>query len=405
MFQGEGLASEGTQAQGFLPTTAPDGTVTIMFTDIESFTALTERLGDRRTQDVLRAHRAIVREQVATHGGREVSVQGDGFMVAFTSARRALPCAIAIQRAVDAPGERRPEESIRLRVGLHTGEAIREHDDFFGKNVIIAARIASTAQGGEILVSPQLKELAESSGDFRFDDGRLVELKGLSGRYRLFRVAWSDRPFAPARNPLPPASSSAFHREGDYWTLVYEGKVVRLRDSKGLRDIAQLLNHPGQELHVFYLAGIALSRAADEQAAWPTVQGAGPLLDGKAKADVRHRLSELREELEEAERFNDPGRAARARDEIDCLTSYVAAATGLGGRDRKAASNVERARVMVTVRIKAALKKIRAAHPPLGHHLATTIKTGRFCVYNPDPARPVSWLLGFPAARAAEGRA
>ena len=85
MFQTQGLASEVSRERDEFFPTVPDGTITIMFTDIESFTALTERLGDRRTQEVLRAHWAIVREQVAIHGGREVKTQGDSFMVTFRS--------------------------------------------------------------------------------------------------------------------------------------------------------------------------------------------------------------------------------------------------------------------------------------------------------------------------------
>ena len=125
-------------------------------------------------------------------GGFEVKSQGDGFMVAFSSARRAVDCAIAIQRAFAAQGEETPDEAIRVRIGLHTGEAIRERDDFFGRNVILAARIAAQAAGGEILVSSLLKQLTESSGDVRFGEAREVNLKGLSGSHMVHAVQWSD---------------------------------------------------------------------------------------------------------------------------------------------------------------------------------------------------------------------
>ncbi|MEX2158463.1 MAG: protein kinase [Dehalococcoidia bacterium] len=169
---------------------APDGTVTIMFSDIEDSTVLTERLGDRAWQDLLRDHNARIREQLRTYGGYEVKTMGDGFMVAFQSARKGLECAMAIQRAFDQP---QAEESadVRVRIGLHAGEAIREGDDFYGKNVILASRVAGQANGCEILVSSLLKELTESSGEFVFDDGRDVELKGLSGTQRVYRVAWA----------------------------------------------------------------------------------------------------------------------------------------------------------------------------------------------------------------------
>ena len=170
---------------------APDGTVTILFSDIEGSTAMTERLGDRRAQAVLQAHNRIVRRELAAHGGFEVKSQGDGFMLAFRGARRALQCAIALQRAFATYNGRQPDEPIRVRIGLHTGEPIKEADDFFGKAVIQAARIASEARGGEILVSSLFRELTESAGEFCFGDRREVELKGLSGAHQLHSVAWA----------------------------------------------------------------------------------------------------------------------------------------------------------------------------------------------------------------------
>jgi len=166
--------------------------VTILFTDIEGFAPLTERLGDRRAQEVVRAHHAIVRALVATHGGLGAKSQGDGFMVVFTGARRALRCAIAIQEALTVYNAERPDAPLRVRMGLHTGEATQEAGDFMGRSVIVAARIAAQAQGGEILVSPLVRELTESAGEFAFEEGREVSLKGLSGRYRLFGVRWGS---------------------------------------------------------------------------------------------------------------------------------------------------------------------------------------------------------------------
>jgi class 3 adenylate cyclase len=205
------------------PHAAPDGTVTIMFSDIEGSTAMTERLGDQRWMEVLREHNAIVREQVKAHGGFEVKSEGDGFMVAFGSARRALESAIAIQRAFagergvgarrrddgterqdvadddrvidsatgsEASPLQRSETEIRVRIGLHTGEAIKEGEDFFGKNVILAARIAAQARGGEVLVSSLLKALVDSAGDIAFGETRAVELKGLFGTHEIHEVKW-----------------------------------------------------------------------------------------------------------------------------------------------------------------------------------------------------------------------
>jgi eukaryotic-like serine/threonine-protein kinase len=170
---------------------APDGTVTIMFSDIEGSTQLTERLGDKAWMALLREHNAIVREQVKAHGGFEVKSAGDGFMVAFQSARKGLDCAIGIQKAL-AERNTTAAEPVMVRMGLHAGEVIKEGEDFFGKNVILAARVASQAKGGEILVSGLLKALVESAGDLPWGEPRTVELKGLSGAHEIWPVTWSS---------------------------------------------------------------------------------------------------------------------------------------------------------------------------------------------------------------------
>jgi eukaryotic-like serine/threonine-protein kinase len=151
---------------------------------------IVERLGDLRAHDILKAHNEIVREQVALHQGFEVKSMGDGFMIAFSSARRALLCAIAVQRALAAYCENTTAEAVRVRIGLHVGETIKHSDDFFGKTVILAARIAALARGDEILVSSTFRDLTESAGDLVFEPAGEVQLKGLSGKHRLFRAVW-----------------------------------------------------------------------------------------------------------------------------------------------------------------------------------------------------------------------
>ena len=182
-------ASVRDERPDFRTAAAPDGTVTILFSDIVGSTALNERLGDVRWLELLRAHHAIVREQVAAHDGFEVKAQGDGFMIAFPGARRAVECARAIQAAIAARLGDHPDGPIRVRIGLHSGEAIKEQDDFYGKNVVLAARIAAHAQGGEILASEVVKALSESAGDIGFADGRDVALDGLAGTHRVYRVS------------------------------------------------------------------------------------------------------------------------------------------------------------------------------------------------------------------------
>jgi class 3 adenylate cyclase len=171
-----------------MPHAAPDGTVTIMFSDIEGSTATADRLGDAKFMDLLREHNAIIREQIKGNGGFEVKSEGDGFMVAFQSAGKALACATAIQRMLAQRNES-AEEPVQVRMGLHAGEVIKEGEDFFGRNVIMAARVAAQARGGEILTSSVVKALLQGS-DVKWADNRTVELKGLSGEHEIWRVDW-----------------------------------------------------------------------------------------------------------------------------------------------------------------------------------------------------------------------
>jgi class 3 adenylate cyclase len=197
------------------------------------------------------------------------------------------------------------------------------------------------------------------------------------------------------------AAGDVFRKDGDYWTLVFEGRTARLKDARGLHYIAHLLRHPGREIHARDLAALAGDCAppspglSDGQLVTRVDLGnAGPLLDAHAKAAYKHRLDDLREEQEEAERFNDAGRVSRVHEEREFITHELAAAIGLGGRDRVAASEAERARLAVTKRIKAALAKISDVNPALAQHLTAAITTGYFCCYAPTVETLTSWVVG-----------
>jgi hypothetical protein len=181
------------------------------------------------------------------------------------------------------------------------------------------------------------------------------------------------------------AATASLRREGEMWTFEFAGRSVSIRDSKGIRYIAALLGRPSTEIHALELAG------ADPRAVFRDTRDAGPLLDAEAKSAYRNRLEELREDLEEATAFNDPERAAAAREEIDFLERELAAAVGLGGRDRRAASSSERARVSVTKAIRATIKRIGEHDPILGRELQGTIRTGAYCVHQPDLRHPLGW--------------
>jgi class 3 adenylate cyclase len=167
------------------------GTLTIVFSDIEGSTRRAEQLGDEAWMELLGFHNRLVRRQVERAGGYEVKAQGDGFMLAFPSARAAVACSIEVMRALEVHARSRPNDALRVRIGMHTGEAIEQDGDLFGKPVILAARIANQAAGGEILVSSLVREIVESRGDLTFGASREVALKGLAGRHLLHPVLWA----------------------------------------------------------------------------------------------------------------------------------------------------------------------------------------------------------------------
>lgn len=160
----------------------------ILFSDLEKHTAMMQRLGDERGRLILREHEAITREALAAYGGSEVKTMGDSFMASFGSATRALECAIAIQRAFEARNET-AEEALHVRVGLSAGEPIAEDDDLFGSSVILAARIADQARGGEIVLANVVRELAAGKG-FLFADRGEVLLRGFEDPVHLYELKW-----------------------------------------------------------------------------------------------------------------------------------------------------------------------------------------------------------------------
>ena len=172
-----------------LPT---DGTVTILFCDMVDYAGMTERLGDQASHALLREHHRIVRDAIARHGGREINVQGDGFMVAFGGVSRALRCAIDVQRAFRAYVPADDGEPIAVHIGVHTGDAVDEGDDYLGHTVIVASRLADAAGAGEVLVSSLSEQLVQGSGEFTFDVHRDVQLKGMARAQPSATLAWAE---------------------------------------------------------------------------------------------------------------------------------------------------------------------------------------------------------------------
>ena len=194
-------------------------------------------------------------------------------------------------------------------------------------------------------------------------------------RRRLHQIATSGAGDAAA----PPVSTgNRFLRSGDVWTINYDGVETQLGNSKGLADLATLLSQPGVEVAALDLMGAAV-----------VTGDSGPASDTAARRQYEQRVRDLQVCIDEAAADGDPYRAEQAREELDTLVEHLTAAYGLGGKERSAGQPAEKARSAVTWRIRSTIKKITEVHPELGEHLDRSIKTGRFCVY--EPAQPTSW--------------
>ncbi|MBV8358516.1 MAG: cyclic nucleotide-binding domain-containing protein [Deltaproteobacteria bacterium] len=216
-------------------------------------------------------------------------------------------------------------------------------------------------------------------------------------------------------NAKPRGAHGIFSRMGEYWTVVYEEEECLIKNGKGLHYISYLLRHAGRNIHSLELVAMAEPGRGSNIVATSTLEpsveeevlpqlttdklclsylgDAGEMLDVRAKVAYRRRLAELHEELTEAKQHSDEDRATKAEDEIEDLTHELSRAVGLGGRDRRAASATERARLNVMRSIKIALEHFAQSSPKLGSHLKTRIKTGTFCCYRPDPDLPINWEL------------
>jgi len=192
---------------------------------------------------------------------------------------------------------------------------------------------------------------------------------------------------------------NAFCQSGDYWSISFQDDTVTLRDLKGLHYLARLLAHPGREFHVLDLVSSEVAPSADVPGTTdPELTSfgwgdSGALLDTQAKNAYRRRLADIDEDLEEARQTGDSGRVGQAEAERDFLIRELSRAVGLGGRDRRAGSASERARVSVTRAIRHALSRIRQHHPPLGEHLDRAIRTGTYCAYLPDTRITAPWRI------------
>uniref|UniRef100_A0AAU2JYC5 Transcriptional regulator n=1 Tax=Streptomyces sp. NBC_00049 TaxID=2903617 RepID=A0AAU2JYC5_9ACTN len=262
---------------------------------------------------------------------------------------------------------------------------------------------AGDAVGASALFTDAVRAWSEIGAPYETAECRLrlADAHGALGHHQAAtlereaaRLAFERIARAPVADPAQSGTTEAntFVREADYWTVVFEGRRMTVRDSKGMHHLARLLAAPGRELHVLDLAAAdtddptaasGLLRAGDA--------GPGPVLDDRAKNMYRRRLTEIEDDIEEARADHDTARQAQAVFEREFLVAELARAVGLGGRDRRAGAASERARAAVTQAVRKAVSRLRSASPGLGDHLDLTIRTGTYCAYLPDPRFPSTW--------------
>jgi pilus assembly protein CpaF len=182
---------------GSLAVGQTEGTVTIMFTDVEDSTKLLSTRGFTESHEIMKAYETIIDEQVADHAGRRIKALGDGFMISFGSTRHGVECALAIQEAFAEYAKQHPERKIRIRIGLNTGEVVEEGGDIFGAAVNVAARVAGKAKGGQILVSDVVRQLVGPVSEMKFELRGRYKLKGFPDRWRLHQVTPGEVKEAP----------------------------------------------------------------------------------------------------------------------------------------------------------------------------------------------------------------
>jgi tetratricopeptide (TPR) repeat protein len=312
-------------------------------------------------------------------------------------ARHAVEAAVEVAATAARSGA-------ELRAGVAVGPApaamrVSERDVLLvGSTADTAAALLAHAGAGDILMTDETERLlpAELRASLGAAQPVMVAVAGLdrtvpSRRFHPSTAAARATPREPAT--AGPVGNSLV-REGELWSMTFAGTVIRLRDAKGMRDLARLLAAPGTEIASVDLAGavMAVPGGRRRTAAMTDlgIEGdVGEVLDGQARSEYRRRLVDLEQDLADAEEANDPERASRIRQERSFIIDELGAAVGLMGKSRRALDPAERARKAVTWRLRDAIGRIDAAHPELGRHLQHSVRTGTFCVY--DPVTPTRW--------------
>jgi adenylate cyclase len=379
--------------------------IAVVCLELRGFTAFAETTDPEDVMAVLQEHHTAIGRLVLEHQGTLERFAGDGMTIFFNdpvaqpdAAERAVRLALAIRDRSAELSARWQKRGVDLRVGIGVSQGyatlgavgLDARSEYAAVGIVtqLATRLSEAAAPGEVLVSQRMLPAIDDA--FATSAAGELSLRGFARPVPAFRVLHA------AGGDAVEAGARLFRQEGEYWTLAWDGAgSFRLRDSKGLRYIARLLQEPDRDVHALDLvAGGPPARADGPHDPEIVVGGlgdAGTVLDGAAKTAYRARLDDLRSELAEAESFGDLGRIESLRHEIDLLSQQLAAAVGLGGRDRRVSSAVERARVNVTRAISDAIGRVREHSPLLARHLDASIRTGTFCTYQPPDPSDVRW--------------
>jgi predicted ATPase len=267
-----------------------------------------------------------------------------------------------------------------IAIILRAAATVAQH---LGEVEVAATLWGCRPRATAITVLPELfpeavEELRRTVGSGRGDDDLVAALEvaraTLSGAPDLEPAVSTTA--VPADHPR----TAELVKEGDGWRVSFAGRVTRLRDMKGIGDLAVLVTRPGKEVHALELMG-----------AHDVGGDAGPVLDDRARRSYQERIVELQRDIDDARADHDIRRAERAELELDALIEQLSEAFGLGGRSRATGSSAERARSAVTARIRASIRRLAELHPELGRHLANAVRTGTWCVYRPET--DVNWTV------------
>ncbi|HSP08159.1 MAG TPA: ATPase, T2SS/T4P/T4SS family [Candidatus Dormibacteraeota bacterium] len=241
---------------GSLAVGQTEGTVTIMFTDVEESTRLLSTRGFTESHEIMKAYETVIDEKISEHAGRRIKGLGDGYMISFGSVRHGVECALDIQQAIEEYSKQNPERKLKIRIGLNTGEVVEEAGDIFGAAVNVAARVAGKARGGEVLVSEVVRQLVGPVAEMKFEYRGRYKLKGFPDRWRLHQVTAGER--REATHALP-SGDGFVDRDQERLDV----RMVLDRAATGTGGMVFLTGAPG----------IGMSRLAAEVAAEAAAKG------------------------------------------------------------------------------------------------------------------------------------